>query len=128
VATEAVRVLVVDDQAAFRLAIAQAIEVIDGFTLVGAVASGEQAIALLEGTGVDLALVDVHMPGLGGVRTTQHIMRAHPHVTVVVVSTYHPCDVPEAIAALGVAYRDKQGLGPDELAQLWRARSGACPH
>jgi DNA-binding NarL/FixJ family response regulator len=126
-AMRTVRVMVVDDQAMFRRAIARSIDVIDGFTLVGAVSSGEQAIALLDVMDVDLALVDVHMPGLGGLRTTRHIVDAHPDVTVVLVSTYDACDVPEDISASGVAYREKQGLGPDELVRLWKARGGARP-
>ncbi|WP_106397014.1 response regulator transcription factor [Actinocorallia populi] len=80
------RVLIVDDHESFRsglralLASAADVEVVDE------AASGEQALALLPGAQPDVVLMDLAMPGMGGIEATARIARTHPHVRVLVLS------------------------------------------
>jgi two-component system, NarL family, invasion response regulator UvrY len=114
-------VLVVDDQPPFLVAARKLIESTPGFQSVGEATSGERAIALAAVLRPDLVLMDVRMPGLGGLAAARCITTARSAVAVVLVST-DPQDVPAAAAAGcgAVAVIGKQHLRPTSLAALWQ--------
>ena len=118
----AVAVMVVDDQRAFRSAAASVIEVTDGFTLVAEAVSGEQAVRLASERMLDLVLMDVNMPGMGGIEAAEAIHDADRAVLVVLVSTYEPSDLPVDVHRSGRAYLHKERLDPDVLKALWDGR------
>src|SRR4051794_12050305 len=66
-----IRVLVVDDHEHVRTAVGDVVDSTDGFELAGCVASGEEALACLERERADLVLMDVRMPGLGGIEAAR---------------------------------------------------------
>ncbi len=68
-----VRVLVVDDSQVFRDAAAEVVAATPGFELVAEAESGEGAIAIAELLHPDLVLIDVRMPGLGGIESARRI-------------------------------------------------------
>jgi two-component system invasion response regulator UvrY len=114
-----VAVLVVDDLAAFRAATASVIDVSEGFLLVGEADSGEQALAFLRDRPVDLILMDVLMPGMGGIAAAEQIHRQFPGVTVILLSVYEEKDLPHSVTA-GGRFCHKERFGPDALEALWR--------
>jgi DNA-binding NarL/FixJ family response regulator len=119
-AADLIPVMVVDDDAAFRAAATQLLEVSDGFAVRGEAESGEAALLLLAGHGPVLVLMDINMPGLGGVAATVIIRRQHPDVPVVLMSTYDVADLPPNAATCGAqAYVRKEHLAPDVLRQAW---------
>lgn len=117
----AVRVLVVDDQPPFLSAARRLIESTPGFESVGEATSGEGAVTLAEALRPDLVLLDVRMPGLGGLGAARRITLARSASAVVLVST-DPQDVPaEAAEGSGaVAVVGKQHLRPTTLTALWQ--------
>jgi two-component system response regulator PilR (NtrC family) len=80
------RLLVVDDEQSMRewltIALSQ-----DGFEVESA-GSGEDALKVLERTPVDLALVDLRMPGLGGLETLRRIKQLDETTSVVIMTAY----------------------------------------
>lgn len=72
-----VRVWVVDDQASFRRAAVEMLAATKGFVLAGECDTGESAIELIRDGGAGIVLMDVHMPGTGGIEATRRI-RATP--------------------------------------------------
>jgi two-component system, NarL family, invasion response regulator UvrY len=119
---ERVPVWVVDDQASFRLATAATLAAMDDFVMVGECETGESAIELVPDGGAGMVLMDIHMPGMGGVEATRRIRAAHPELMVVLMSTYDVEDLPAGAADCGAAaYLHKENLSPDLLTQLWRA-------
>lgn len=115
--------LVVDDQAPFRLAAKAVLRRLDCFELAGEAASGPEAIELVEELHPDLVLMDINMPEMNGIEATRRIVSAHPDVVVFLCSTYDVADLPSAAAASGAsAYLNKERFGADALRSLWRDR------
>jgi two-component system, NarL family, invasion response regulator UvrY len=121
-ADERVRVWVVDDQASFRLATAATLAAMDDFVMAGECETGESAIELIRDGDAGIVLMDIHMPGMGGIEATRRIRAAHPDLTVLMMSTYDVEDLPAEAADCGAAaYLHKENLNPDLLTRLWRA-------
>ena len=117
-----VRVWVVDDQACFRRAAVELLATTKGFVLAGECETGESAIELIPDDGAGIVLMDIHMPGMGGIESTRRIRATHPDVMVLLMSTYDLYDLPAGAADCGAAaYVHKENLSPDLLARLWRA-------
>jgi DNA-binding NarL/FixJ family response regulator len=116
-----VGVLIVDDQPPFLVAARRLIESTPGFESVGEATSGEHAVTLASALRPDLVLMDVRMPGLGGLAAARCITMARSAAAVVLVSS-DPQDVP-AGAAEGCGAVDvvsKQHLRPTSLTALWQ--------
>ena len=117
-----VRVWVVDDQASFRRAAVEMLATTNGFVLAGECETGESAIELIPDDGAGIVLMDIHMPGMGGIEATRRIRATHPDVMVLLMSTYDLDDLPAGAADCGAAaYVHKENLSPDLLTRLWRA-------
>jgi CheY-like chemotaxis protein len=88
-------------------------------------ASGEEAIRCVGVWQPDLVLMDVHLPGLGGLESARRIRAASANQgrpAIVLLSTYEAVDyAPLALAAGALAYVSKSELTPDLLVSLWQA-------
>lgn len=125
VGSEVVSVLVVDDQAPFRLAARAVLRRTDGFELVGEAADGEDALIKARELRPELVLMDINMPGMSGIEATRLLLAEAPGTTVFLCSTYQRSDLPPDAAQSGfAAYVNKEDLGPDLLLRLWRERPG----
>lgn len=125
--TKTIRVLVVDDHPVMRSGIAGLLEGEADFDVVGTASSGEEAVALAAELAPDVVLMDLRMPGMGGVEATRQIratrqIKATPHISpntpaphVLVFTTYETDDqILAAIEAGAVGYLLKSAL-TDEL-------------
>jgi two-component system, NarL family, invasion response regulator UvrY len=117
-----VRVWVADDQASFRLATGATLAAMEEFVMAGECETGESAIELIPDGGAGIVLMDIHMPGIGGIEATRRIRAAHPDLMVLLMSTYDVEDLPAGATDCGAAaYLRKEHLNPDLLTRLWRA-------
>ncbi len=122
-----IRVLIVDDQLPFRLAAAAVVGATDTFQVVGAVDSAERALADIEELRPDLVLMDVNMPGLGGVAASRRLRDEHPDVMVVLLSSYDEAEFADLTDDCGAAaYIPKSAFGPERLVETWRAAEGSA--
>ncbi|MFI6307213.1 response regulator [Amycolatopsis thailandensis] len=100
-----VRVLIVDDQALFREALATLLEVQPEITVVGEAADGEEAVRLCAELHPDVALMDLRMPVLDGIAATTRLRAEQPGVQVLALTTFDDDeDVFAALRAGAVGY------------------------
>lgn len=83
-----VRVVVVDDQTYARTGISLILDSDDGIEVVGEAGSGEDAVAAVEAERPDVVLMDVRMPGMGGIAATRIITERFPATRVIVFTTF----------------------------------------
>ena len=115
------RVLTVDDHARIRALVLQIVDATPGLESVGEADSGERAVAVADELYPDLVLMDVVMPGLGGIRATAMIKARRPSTIVVLISTTHPDDLPrarESSVADEIVW--KSDLRSSVLAEIWQ--------
>jgi DNA-binding NarL/FixJ family response regulator len=123
--SDAVPVLIVDDQLPFRRA-AAVVKVTPGFDVAGEAESGEDAVELVESLQPALVLMDINMGGINGIEASRRITSAHPDVVVVLLSTYQADDLPADASSSGMsAYVNKDEFGPGVLRAVWDGRSPA---
>lgn len=122
-ADTAVSVLIVDDQAPFRLAAKAVLRRSQGFELVGEASSGEEAVELARDLSPQLVLMDINMGEMNGIEATRRIVSANPDVVVVLCSTYDAADLPPDAPSSGArSYINKERLSPATLAESWARR------
>lgn len=110
------RVVIVDDQAAFRSAARLVIDMSDGFEVAGEAETGEQAVALVATLDPDLVLMDVNLPGIDGLEATRLIIAAGSQARILVLSTYSASDYGGAARDAGaIGFVSKDDFGPDSL-------------
>ena len=83
-----VRILLVDDQALFREGLATLLGQHAELEIVGVAADGAEALALAARGRPDIVLMDLRMPGMGGVEATRRLLAAQPTVRVLVLTTF----------------------------------------
>jgi DNA-binding NtrC family response regulator len=80
------QILIVDDDISIRHMLGRVLAD-EGYGVIAA-ASGEAGLKLTEGGGIDLVLLDLKMPGIGGQETFRLMRRARPDLPVIIISAY----------------------------------------
>ena len=120
----AVRVLLVDDQAPFLLAMSAVVEETDGFEIVGEAGSGEESVLAAAESLPDLVLMDVNLPGIDGLEATRLLRERESPPVVLLLSTYDEDAGAHFVAECGAAaYVTKSAFSPERLVAAWRAAS-----
>ena len=116
-----IRILVVDDHPIVRSGIMSVLATQADFDVVGEAATGDEAIAAAARLEPDLVLMDLRMPGRGGVAEAAAILEEQPSTRMVVLTTYvSDGEVLRAIEAGAVGYLLKD-VPHDELFRALRA-------
>jgi len=117
-----VRVVVVDDSAPARAAIAETVAAVDEFELVATLASGEEALEALPYLTPALVLLDIRMKGIDGVETCRRVVEREPDAVVVLVSAFTGLELPAGVDTCGAAaVLDKAEVSPRRLGEVWRS-------
>jgi DNA-binding NarL/FixJ family response regulator len=89
---EPVRVLIADDHEQFRAGLRALLASAPDLELAGEVGNGESAITLATELQPDVIVMDLQMPGVGGIEATRHILHSSPHISVLVLSMFEDDD------------------------------------
>lgn len=120
-ATDAIRVLIVDDHPLVRRGLTSLLTGVAGIDVVGAVSDGAEAITSAERTLPDIVLMDVSMPGMSGMEAARELRSRAPETRVVMLTSFSQHDVVvEAFDSGAVGYLLKDS-NPDELINGIRA-------
>ncbi len=85
---EKLRVLIADDHPLFRDGMRGLLSTQPDMAVAGEATTGEEAVRLTGELEPDVVLMDIKMPGLGGIEATRRILAAHPRVRVLVVTMF----------------------------------------
>lgn len=120
-----IRVLLVDDHAVVRKGLCALFEREPGIEVVGEAENGERAVQIGERLRPDVVLMDLEMPGIGGIEATRQLSAAHPD-TKIVILTSHAAeeDVFPALKAGAVGYLLKHSAPDDVIGAIRRAHAG----
>ncbi len=116
-----IRILIVDDHSIVRQGLKQIISECPGMVVAGEAASAQEVLELVRKRDFDVAIVDIAMPGRGGLEILRDLKAEKPSMKVMVLSMYS--EEQYAIRSLrdgASAYLTKAGA-PDELVQAIRA-------
>ncbi|NMM08486.1 response regulator transcription factor [Polaromonas sp.] len=119
--TEAIRVLVVDDHPLFRQGVVQALGAEPDLKIVGEAASGEEALTLACALLPDVVLLDISMPGWGGLITAEKITTACPATVIVMLTVSEDKDKLLAAFKAGARAYVLKGVAARELANVLRS-------
>ncbi len=116
-----IKVLVVDDHDLVRMGITRMLADISGIKVVGEAASGEEALRLARELTPQVVLMDVKMPGIGGLEATRKLLRQDPDIRVVAVTVCDEEPFPSRLLKAGAAGYLTKGAALDEMIKAIRA-------
>ena len=123
-----VRVLLADDHAVFRDGLRALLGSIPGFETVGEATTGEEAVARVSELRPDVVLMDIKMPGMGGIEATRRVVGASPGVGVVVVTMFEDDDSVFAAMRAGARGYVLKSADGDEVLRVMRAVADGEAH
>ena len=108
--------LIVDDHEIVRAGIKRLVENTPNLNIVADLGSGEEAYQFLQKNTVDLIIMDVSMPGKGGIETTNQIKKKHPKIKIIMLSMHDNAMIIEKAMKAGAdGYILKNDLSDDLL-------------
>jgi two-component system invasion response regulator UvrY len=110
-----IRVLLVDDHELVRAGIKRLLDDAQGMEVIGEAASGESAIDLVRADTPDVILMDVNMPGIGGLEATRRLMQIDPELKVIVVTVHAGEPFPTRLLEAGASGYLTKDCGQHEI-------------
>lgn len=110
-----IKVLLVDDHELVRTGIQQILMDAGGIDVVGAVSSGEEALKQAAQLEPDVVLMDVSMPGMGGIEATRRILCSNPLLKVIALTVHDDDPFPARLHDAGAMGYLTKGCPADEM-------------
>lgn len=115
-----IKLLLVDDHDLVRTAIAHMLSDSDDLKVIGQASSGEQAYTMVGELNPDVILMDVRMPGIGGLEATRKIKQRYNDVKVLALSAYGDGPFPTRLLQAGASGYLTKGACIDETVRAIR--------
>lgn len=109
------KVLIVDDHDVVSQGISRVLQDNSSISVIGVASSGEEAVAQARALVPDIILMDVHMPGIGGLGATKEIKRILPKVKIIALSALDDNIYPVKLLEAGASGYLTKGTNTSEL-------------
>ncbi|MEO9944555.1 MAG: UvrY/SirA/GacA family response regulator transcription factor [Paraglaciecola sp.] len=110
-----IKLLLVDDHELVRTGIRRILEDVKDFDVVGEATNGEDAVKFCRHSAPDLVLMDMSMPGIGGLEATKQILRFSENTRVIVLSVHKENPIPGKVMQIGAFGYLTKDSEPDEM-------------
>ena len=122
-----IEIMVVDDQRLVRRCISAKLNAVADFSVTAEVASGEEARDAARTRHFDVILMDLNMPGIGGLEATRRVLAVKPECRIVGLSMYISGPYPKQfLRAGGVGYVSKNTDTEELLGAIRTVNQGEC--
>lgn len=116
-----IKILLADDHALVRTGIEALLNAVDDIEVVGVAMSGEEAVELAGKVAPDIILMDVNMPGIGGLEACSQILKSKPDTKIIAISVCNDGPIPNRLFKLGVLGFVSKGSPLDEMIHAIRS-------
>lgn len=110
-----IKLLLVDDHDLVRTGIRRILDDVEGFNVIGEANSGEVAIKMCRKNPPDIVLMDMSMPGIGGLEATKQILRISEDIKVVALSVHKENPFPAKVMQMGAFGYLTKDADPQEM-------------
>lgn len=110
-----ISVLLTDDHALVRSGIRRLLEDSGRVEIIGEAESGEEGVRLAQELKPDVILMDVSMPGIGGVEACRRILQRHPQQKIIVLTIHNEQTFPKRMLEIGARGYLTKECGVDEM-------------
>lgn len=116
-----INVMLVDDHGLVRDGIKRLLNDVDGINVVAEAETGEQAIRQARNQSMDVILMDISMPGIGGLEATRKIAQVMPEVKIIAVTVHDDDPFPARLLEAGAAGYLTKGCDVREIINAIRS-------
>lgn len=116
-----INILLVDDHELVRTGISKILNEVKGFKVIDECETGEEAVKYCRQTEPDVILMDMDMPGMGGLEATKKILRFTPDAKVIVLTAHSEDPFPTKVMQIGAAGYLTKGTPPKEMVNAIKA-------
>lgn len=110
-----ITVLLVDDHELVRIGIRRILDDVKGIKVVKEVSSGEEAVKWCRLNPIDIILMDINMPGIGGIEATKKILRFSVETKIIMLTVYTENPLPTKVMKAGASGYLSKNAGLDEV-------------
>jgi two-component system invasion response regulator UvrY len=115
-----IKVLLVDDHELVRIGIKRLLQDVPNLKVLGESGSGEEAVLLAKELVPDVVIMDVHMPGIGGLEATRKMIRHNPDIKILALTIYEDEPYPSRLLQAGASGYITKGCDPNEMIRAIR--------
>src|SRR5580700_1500354 len=115
-----IKVLLVDDHELVRMGIKRLLQDVQGIKVLGEAGSGEEAVRLAKELVPDVVVMDVHMPGIGGLEATRKMIRHNPDIKILALTIYGDEPYPSRLLQAGAVGYITKGCAAEEMIRAIR--------
>ncbi|MEJ2693028.1 MAG: response regulator [Candidatus Thiodiazotropha sp.] len=116
-----ITVLLVDDHELIRTGVRGILDKAPDIEVAAEASNGEEAVELVRKIALDVVLMDVNMPGMGGIEATRRVLRVNPNLKVIALTVLDDDPFPTRLHEVGAMGFLTKGCPADEMLRAIRA-------
>lgn len=115
------RIILADDHDLVRTGLKRLLDDVQEIEVLGEASNGQEAIELVKQFNPDVAILDINMPELNGIETTEKLRRDYPGLKIIIVSMHSDEDILQRLLKAGASAYLTKGSGINEVAHAINA-------